>query len=70
MGLWELGRRLGAPPSLAAIGLRAADLDRAVALATGAPYPNPRPVTPGAVRRLLADALAGGPPTVQPQSAP
>ena len=68
--LWELGRRLGAPPSLAAIGLREADLDRAVALATGAPYPNPRPVTPDAVRRLLADALAGGPPTSRPQPVP
>jgi alcohol dehydrogenase class IV len=57
--LWGLGRRLGAPPSLAALGLRGADLDRAVALATGAPYPNPRPITPEGVRRLLEDALAG-----------
>jgi maleylacetate reductase len=61
-GLWDLAGRLGAPRSLAALGLREADLPRAVQLATGSPYANPRPVTEAGVAALLADALAGRPP--------
>ncbi|HEY8610018.1 MAG TPA: maleylacetate reductase, partial [Roseomonas sp.] len=61
-GLWALAGRLGAPRSLAALGLREADLARAVALATASPYANPRPVTGAGVAVLLARALAGDPP--------
>jgi alcohol dehydrogenase class IV len=58
-GLYDLGRKVGAPKSLAEIGLKASDLDRAVELATQNPYYNPRPVTREGVRALLDDALNG-----------
>jgi maleylacetate reductase len=64
-GLFDLARRAGAPASLAALGLRHADLDRAAELAAAAPYPNPRPVTREDVRALLEDAFYGR----RPQSA-
>jgi len=59
VGLFDLARRIGAPASLAELGLRHADLDRAAELAAAAPYPNPRPVTREAVRALLEDAFYG-----------
>ncbi|MEV0600459.1 maleylacetate reductase and hydroxyquinol 1,2-dioxygenase domain-containing protein [Streptomyces sp. NPDC050315] len=55
----DLIRRLGAPTSLAELGLADADLPRAVMLATATPYPNPREVTETGIAALLADALAG-----------
>jgi len=58
-GLFDLARRIGAPASLEALGLRHADLDRAADLAAAAPYPNPRPVTREDVRALLEDAFHG-----------
>jgi alcohol dehydrogenase class IV len=58
-GLYDLGRKVGAPKSLADVGLKASDLERAVELATQNPYYNPRPVTREGVRALLEDALAG-----------
>ncbi|MCU0683235.1 MAG: maleylacetate reductase [Polyangiaceae bacterium] len=60
--LFALARRVGAPASLAAIGLRAVDLDRAAELATSNPYDNPRPVDREGVRALLAAAFEGRPP--------
>ena len=60
-GLGALARQIGAPFSLAALGLVAADLPRAVDLATGNPYWNPRPIEREAVAALLARALAGDP---------
>jgi maleylacetate reductase len=61
-GLWELGRRLGAPASLAELGLAAADLDRAAELAAAQVSGPPRPAPAGELRRLLAAAHAGRPP--------
>jgi alcohol dehydrogenase class IV len=61
-GLWDLAARIGAPMSLAALGLAEADLDRAASIAVTSPYPNPRPLTEGAIRSLLDDAFAGRPP--------
>ncbi|WP_439598690.1 maleylacetate reductase [Falsiroseomonas sp.] len=58
-GLFDLARRIGAPRSLAELGLREADLDRAAEIATASPYPNPRPVTRDAIRALLGAAFAG-----------
>jgi maleylacetate reductase len=58
-GLFDLARRIGAPASLEALGLRHADLDRAAELAAAAPYPNPRPVIREAIRALLEDAFRG-----------
>ncbi len=58
-GVYDLIAALGGPLSLAALGLRERDLDRAAELATARPYPNPRELTRPAIRHLLADALAG-----------
>jgi maleylacetate reductase len=69
-GLFDLARRIGAPVSLEALGLRHADLDRAAELAAAAPYPNPRPVTREDVRALLEEAFFGcRPGAALPQSA-
>jgi maleylacetate reductase len=57
--LYELGRQLGAPASLKALGLKAADLDRAAEVAMRAPYWNPRPLSYEAVRRLLQFTFDG-----------
>jgi alcohol dehydrogenase class IV len=58
-GLFDLAAGLGAPTSLAALGLRAQDLDRAAEIAAREPYPNPRPIERGAIRALLGDAHSG-----------
>ena len=57
--LYDLARSVGAKTALADIGMKAADLDRAAALATERAYPNPRPFTQAEVRALLEDAQAG-----------
>lgn len=57
--LWDLGREVGAPPSLAALGLTQRDAD-AVADRLAARSPaNPRPVDLTGARKLLAAALTG-----------
>ena len=56
-GLAELGRAVGLTMSLAALGFRAQDIDRAAELVTSSAYANPRPVTAGDVRALLRRAL-------------
>jgi len=61
-GLYDLAKKLGAPVSLAEIGMKEADLDRAADLATRTPYPNPRPVERAPLRQLLDDAYHGRPP--------
>lgn len=58
-GLFDLAQRLRAPTSLAALGFREADLDRAAEIASREPYPNPRPIERGAIRDLLGNAFAG-----------
>ncbi|GAB2624656.1 alcohol dehydrogenase [Paractinoplanes abujensis] len=55
----DLAARLGAPGSLEALGLSAADLPRAAALATAQPYPNPREVTAEGVSSVLQSAWRG-----------
>lgn len=57
--LFDFARRLGAPRSLAELGLAASDLDRAAELATQAPYWNPRPFDRAAIRSMLKDAWQG-----------
>jgi maleylacetate reductase len=57
--LHELGRSVGAPRSLEALGLKHDDLERAAELATRTPYANPRPVTREAIRTLLEHAYRG-----------
>lgn len=58
-GIHDLAAELGAPLSLAAIGMAEDGLDRAAEMATAAPYANPAPVEIAAVRALLGDAYAG-----------
>jgi alcohol dehydrogenase class IV len=58
-GLHELVGAIGAPRSLAALGMPADALDRAADLAVQNPYWNPRPVERAAIRRLLEHAHAG-----------
>jgi maleylacetate reductase len=57
--LHALATGLGAPGSLAELGLTEPDLDRAADLAVESSYPNPRPVTRDGVRELLGAALQG-----------
>jgi alcohol dehydrogenase class IV len=57
--VFDLGRRHGAPTSLAAIGMRAEHLDRAADLALQNQYPNPRPLERDAIRALLQRAFDG-----------
>ena len=58
-GLSRFARQIGAPVSLAAIGLTAADLPRAVDLAMANPYWNPRAVVRDAIAALLHRAFTG-----------
>jgi maleylacetate reductase len=58
-GLYDLAASMGAPVSLAALGMKASDLDRAADLAVQNPYYNPRPVTRDGIRALLEDAFRG-----------
>jgi maleylacetate reductase len=60
--LYDLAAALGAPLALREIGLKEADLDHAAALATEAPYPNPRPLSRAAIRELLGNAFQGARP--------
>lgn len=58
--LWELTGRLGAPRSLAELGVKEADLTVAAREVTGqAAYPNPRPITEAGVRDVLRAAYEG-----------
>jgi maleylacetate reductase len=61
-GLFDLSARLGAPRSLAEIGMPEDGVARAAELATKNPYWNPRPVEAGGIRDLLRRAWAGAPP--------
>jgi maleylacetate reductase len=61
-GLYDLAISLGAPTSLAALGLKAGDLDKAADIAVQNPYYNPRPITREGIRALLEDAFAGSRP--------
>jgi alcohol dehydrogenase class IV len=58
-GLYDLEKRLGLKMSLADLGMKATDLDRAADLATQSPYPNPAPIERAALRQLLEAAYAG-----------
>ncbi len=58
-GLFDLGRRLPIPRSLAELGMRESDLERAAGIAVERPYPNPRRVTREGVLSILRKALEG-----------
>ncbi|MFF5965491.1 maleylacetate reductase [Streptomyces collinus] len=60
--LWDLAGRLGAPRSLAELGLAKADVTPAADRAASEPYANPREVTAEGVRGVLLAAYEGNPP--------
>ncbi|MET9685034.1 maleylacetate reductase [Streptomyces coeruleorubidus] len=68
--LWELAGRLGAPRSLAELGLAEGDVTPAADRVAGEPYANPRPVTADGVRAVLRAGYEGGPPEPAGESAP
>ena len=57
--LYNLSRLLPLPRSLAEIGMREADLDRAATLAMEQTYPNPGPLTRDGILTILKRAFAG-----------
>ena len=63
--LQDLARAVGAPLSLAAIGMSADGLDRATEIAMSNSYWNPRPLETGAIRTLMQRAFDGAPPLVE-----
>lgn len=62
-GIFDLAVRLGAPTSLAELGMREEDVAAAARLTLGSTnYPNPRPATTAEITRLLAAAWHGARP--------
>jgi alcohol dehydrogenase class IV len=61
-GCFRLARQVGAPASLAALGMAASDLDRAAELCAGHVTSRPRPARVEELRALLGAAHAGQPP--------
>jgi maleylacetate reductase len=61
-GIYDLAGRLGAPRALRDLGMPESGIGRAAEIAAQSPYPNPRPIEPGAIRDLIARAWAGDPP--------
>ena len=61
--IYDLGRAIGAPADLAAIGMPGDRLDEAAGLIAEATRDTAMPVTSAAMRALLDDAYAGRRPT-------
>lgn len=59
LGLWHLSRDLGAPMTLAQLGMPRDGIDRAVAMVLANPYWNPAPLEEQRLRRLLEAAYEG-----------
>jgi len=57
--LWHLARELGAPTSLAELGMDPRDIDRIVLEVTERPYGNPHPFTQDSLRDLVSAAWSG-----------
>jgi maleylacetate reductase len=57
--IFDLAVAIGAPVSLAELGMPASGLDDAADVAVRNPYPNPRPLERNAIRALLQDAYDG-----------
>ena len=58
-GLYDLARDLGAPLSLAELGMNGEDIERAASIAADGSYPNPEPIVREGVLTLLAAAFHG-----------
>jgi alcohol dehydrogenase class IV len=57
--LQNLAMRIGAPASLAAIGMPKDGIDKAADLAVADPYLNPRPIDRASIAALITKAFAG-----------
>jgi maleylacetate reductase len=57
--LWDLADSLGAPGSLAELGMALSDVDRIADAVAASPYANPRPATRDEIAALLRAAWAG-----------
>ena len=68
-GLFDLVASVGAPTTLAGLGMREEDLDEAARLSVDPPPWNPRPVDELSVRALLDDAYHGRRPSPGPRRA-
>ncbi|TWF80622.1 maleylacetate reductase [Pseudonocardia hierapolitana] len=64
--LWELATKLGAPRSLAELGMPESGVAEVVRQAVASPYANPRPVTADDLTRLVEAAHRGERPTPSP----
>jgi len=62
--LFDLGRALGTPRSLAELGIQEGDLDRAAEIAMRSPYFNPRALSQSGIRQVLQMAFEGVRPTM------
>jgi len=62
-GLWDLAKRMGAPTSLAEIGMPEDGIQRAVDVASANPYWNPRDFDRNDIEALIQKAYAGKRPT-------
>lgn len=58
-GLFDLARSLRAPSSLADLGMKSDDIERAAAIAAASPYPNPALLTREGLHALLTTAFHG-----------
>ena len=61
-GLWAFAKQLGAPMSLAELGMPESGIDQAADLAIANPYWNPRPLERDALASLIRRAYAGDAP--------
>jgi maleylacetate reductase len=61
-GIKAFAASLGAPQSLAEIGMHQGDIDRAAEIAMRNPYDNPRPLEHSDIRGLISRAWEGSPP--------
>ena len=61
-GMWDLSKQLGAPMTLAELGMPRDGIARAVELALANPYWNPEPLEAGRLTTLLEGAWEGRPP--------
>ncbi len=57
--IFDLAKTLGAPTSLAEVGMPADGIDAATEIAISQPYSNPRPLSREGIRALLDDAYHG-----------
>ena len=61
-GLYDLNVRLGLPTGLKGLGMREADIDKAVAVVAAVKIAHPRPVSPADLADVIRQAYHGEPP--------